>query len=290
MTKDDSDFTGVSWTVIFTDNKIENIDNTIGFNCEEDFVDWFFTNKKELQNVQIIFKNKLANIDIENIENMYEFFKFYLQTKKECDDELQKYNNTIAANENEELNEAMREFTRMNSDGKFLRAALVALGYQSMNYDDSFINVALALEIFQTSILIHDDIIDNATVRRGKETIPVVYKKNYKTPIKPASNFEEKRDRFADSMGICIGDLGFYLANELIVQGYKNNPNLARILSYYHNTAIKTCKGEMIDIILPFKEEFFETDEKLEEKIMEVYKLKSLVFRNWTILFRINFR
>ena len=31
----------------------------------------------------------------------------------------------------------------------------------------------------------------------------------------------------------------------------------------------------MIDIILPFKEEFFDTDPNLEEKIMEVYKLKT---------------
>ena len=33
--------------------------------------------------------------------------------------------------------------------------------------DDSYIDLAAALEIFQTAILIHDDIIDEADKRRG---------------------------------------------------------------------------------------------------------------------------
>ena len=37
--------------------------------------------------------------------------------------------------------------------------------------DDSYIDIAAAIEIFQTAILIHDDVIDEADKRRGLDTI-----------------------------------------------------------------------------------------------------------------------
>ncbi len=260
-----------TYTIIFTNENLEN-----AFTSVPEFLDWFFVNKKELINKTIEFKNEL-DIDINEVENMYQFLMFYLKTKKTCDISLKKYNKELLNEQNnEDIVKAITEFVRMNSDGKFLRASLVALGYQSTGKnDDNYVPLSLALEVFQTSILIHDDIIDKATVRRSKETIPVSYNKMYEKNTKSAEKFKEKRNDFADSMGICIGDLGFYLAEQLIVKNYKKSSNLGDILDYYHNTAIKTCKGEMIDILLPFKEEYFETDPKLEEKIMEVYKLKT---------------
>ena len=59
----------------------------------------------------------------------------------------------------------------MNSDGKFLRGCLIDLGYRLNKSDNYATTLAIAYETFQTSILIHDDIIDNAILRRGKETI-----------------------------------------------------------------------------------------------------------------------
>ena len=48
----------------------------------------------------------------------------------------------------------------------------------------------------------------------------------------------------------------------------------AKVLNYYNSVAIKTCEGEMIDVILPFYEEFY-GNENLEESVMEIYKLKT---------------
>ncbi len=264
------------YKIIFTDIQEKTADNIAYFSNGREFIDWFFANKNEFKNTKLVFESKLKNINCDDIQNMYEFLKFYLKIKKTCNDGMNNYNNNLLnEDKNEEIKKAISEFVRMNDNGKFLRATLVALGYQSMgNKDDNYLNLALALELFQTSILIHDDIIDNAVLRRGKETIPVSYNKHFNKETEQ-KNFKQKRQKFSDSMAICIGDLGFYLANELIVQGYKENRNLGNILSYYHQTAIKTCKGEMIDIVLPFKEEFFDTDPNLEEKIIEVYKLKT---------------
>ncbi len=264
------------YKIVFSEQQEKTADNMASFSNGKEFIDWFFANKNKLENTELFFESKINSISSSDIKNMYEFLKFYLKIKKVCNEGMDNYNNNLLNEEkNEEIKKAISEFVRMNDNGKFLRATLVALGYQSMGKsDDGYLNLALALELFQTSILIHDDIIDNAVLRRGKETIPVSYNNYFKT-ASDTIQFLAKRQKLSDSMAICIGDLGFYLANELIVQGYKDNKNLGKVLSYYHQTAIKTCKGEMIDIILPFKEEFFETDPQLEEKILEVYKLKS---------------
>ena len=75
-------------------------------------------------------------------------------------------------------------------------------------------------------------------------------------------------------MALCLGDLGFYLANKIIVQNYKGD-DLSRVLDYYTDVVIKTCHGEMIDVILPFFAEFYGDDDNLEDHVMEIYKLKT---------------
>ena len=52
-------------------------------------------------------------------------------------------------------------------------------------------------------------------------------------------------------MGICAGDIGFYIASGIIIYSYKNHPNFVDIISYYNQMVIKTCKGEMLDVMLP---------------------------------------
>lgn len=259
-----------TYNITFSKNKGE-----LNFETVASFIEWAFSDKKAIEKGKFNFKSEINDIDIDDVKNILPFLKYYIKVKKLCDKKMNSYNDSLRKlHSNNELQRAFDEFIRVNANGKFLRAMLTALGYQSTNKkDNKYIDLALALEVFQTSILIHDDIIDNAVVRRGKDTIPVSYNKSFKT--KKSDDFIQKRNKFSDSMAICIGDLGFYLAEELIVKNYKNNSNLSDILSYYHQTAIKTCMGEMIDITLPFKEEFYKTDPNLEEKITEVYKLKT---------------
>ena len=238
-----------------------------------DFITWA---KKETEEKRIAVKSEIDEIKPEDIINLYNFINFYKQTKPICESVTEQYNEKLLNQKYEELKEAALEFTRINKDGKYLRASLVGLGYQTTNKEDNYYkDLASALEIFQTSILIHDDIIDNAKIRRGKETIPVSYAKKYQNPTINKETFQEKQNNFSNSMGICIGDLGFYIANQIIIRVYKDNSNFTKLLDYYNDMVINTCKGEMLDIILPFKEEYFETNQNLESKIMEIYKLKT---------------
>ena len=156
----------------------------------------------------------------------------------------------------------------MNGDGKFLRGCLIDLGYKLTKNDDYAKTLSLAYETFETSILIHDDIIDNAHLRRNKETIHETYKDEFK-------KYNVENDNTNTSLALCIGDLGFFYTNEMITKKYKNDKNLAKLLSYYNNIVIKTIKGEIIDVALPFIEKNDKEHTLHEEDIMEIYRLKT---------------
>ena len=234
----------------------------------EEFLNWFLVNN--------IFGKKIKLLNVsEEIRNMYAFLNYYKKIKEICEKEMNSFNDSFSDNENKYLDEAFKMFASSNKGGKYLRAMLVALGYHSFGFDDYlFLPLSMALEVFQTSILIHDDIIDMASKRRGFDTIPIKYQKKYINPSKSGNDFNNKKKQLSDSMALCLGDIGFYLANQIIVKNYSNNSNLADILFYYNEVAIKTCKGEMIDVMLPFYEQFY-GEENLEDNIFEIYKLKT---------------
>ena len=240
-----------------------------------EFLKWFLGDKN-LYDKKIGFILDDEGI-IKKMEVLYSFLKYYLSVKDKFVLKMEDYNSLfIKGYSNRFLEEALEQFTSSNKGGKFLRACLIALGYQSFGKDDDkYLPLGIALELFQTSILIHDDIIDKADKRRGLDTIPMKYQKIYGDPIKSGDSFEVKRKDIGNSMALCLGDLGFYLALQIIVKNYRDNKNLNRVLEYYNDVAIKTCEGEMVDVILPFYEEFYGEEDDLESHVMEIYKLKT---------------
>ena len=253
-------------TFLNSNSKVVTLKNS------EDFLKWVMEERPFDKKVGFLGSSK----EVGKMDAMYSFLKYYYKIKQICENKMAFYNDLLSKEDNRFLEEALNQFISSNKGGKYLRATLVALGYQSFGKeDDDYLPLALALEIFQTSILIHDDIIDMADKRRGMDTIPVKYKKIYESPIRENETFDEKRNNVANSMALCLGDMGFYLANQIIVKNYSNNPKLSYLLEYYNDVAIKTCKGEMIDVVLPFYEEFYGYEEGLENQIMEIYKLKT---------------
>ena len=250
-------------------------DRVIKIKDSAEFLKWFMGDKS-------LFSKKIGFIidddgEIKKIEVMYEFLKYYLSVKDKFTLKMDDYNSLfVKGYSNRFLEEALQQFVSSNKGGKFLRACLIALGYQSFGKDDdNYLPLGCALELFQTSILIHDDIIDKADKRRGMDTIPIKYEKLYSDPIKEDESFNDKRHDIGSSMALCLGDMGFYLALQVIAQNYKDNENLGKVLEYYNSVAIKTCEGEMVDVILPFYEEFYSGLDDLESYVMEIYKLKT---------------
>lgn len=246
-------------------------EKVINVTSSSEFLDWFFSVKPFDKKIGFYGESK----QIGKIQCVYEFLKYYFGVLQKCEKEMENFNELTILEDNRFVREAMEQFSFSNASGKFLRACLVSLGYGVLNSDDKWVKLALALEIFQTSILIHDDIIDKAHVRRGIPTIPIRYGQIYSDSKYDRDNFLKKRGNLGNSMALCIGDVGLYLSNQMVVKNYMSNPNLGKVLEYYNDMAIKTCKGEMIDVVLPFYSEFYGDLEDLEDNIIEIYKLKT---------------
>lgn len=68
----------------------------------------------------------------------------------------------------------------LNSGGKMLRPAFVVIASNFGNYNEERARaLAAVVEMFHMATLVHDDVIDDAMLRRGKETVQSKYGKNY---------------------------------------------------------------------------------------------------------------
>jgi len=107
--------------------------------------------------------------------------------------------------------DAIQRLTPFVKSGKMLRSGLVCLGYKMCGRKVSsvIIPAATAVEFFQAALLIHDDIIDRDNFRRGLPSLFYQY----------AQRGEEEGlsdpTHFGEGMGICLGDIAFFLAFEL---------------------------------------------------------------------------
>lgn len=250
-------------------NLCNEVTKTYYFSNIKDFFN-FIKKEKYTLNTKIGFTGGASTPkeQIKEYANLLDFFIYYKTKLKEFETDLKKINKSFLEDDNPIVIDAVNKFINMNGDGKFLRGCLIDLGYKLTKNDDYAKTLSLAYETFETSILIHDDIIDNAHLRRNKETIHETYKDEFK-------KYNVENDNTNTSLALCIGDLGFFYTNEMITKKYKNDKNLAKLLSYYNNIVIKTIKGEIIDVALPFIEKNDKKHALREEDIMEIYRLKT---------------
>lgn len=122
--------------------------------------------------------------------------------------------------------------------GKKIRPALTLLSYNLFKEDvKNSLNAALAWEIFHNFTLMHDDLMDNADMRRGE---PSVHKK------------------WNENTAILSGDAMLILAYKYIAK-YSGN-TLEKLLDLFSTTAAEIIEGQEYD--LSFEERL---DVKIEE-------------------------
>ena len=229
-------------------------------------------------NITIIGTKNVKYEQIIEYKNLTEFFLSYKEELKVIDKGMNKINNSfIDKNDNAVVKDLLDKFIYMNSGGKYIRAFLISLGYHiaSKTEDDYYIPLATAYETFQTSILVHDDIIDKANMRRGKKTIPTQYIDKFNKYDKQDEDFDTIKVETANSMAICAGDIGFFLTTKIIVDNYAKNDNLDKILSLYNDVLINTGKGEVIDVLLPFVDKYSSKYKVKESDVYDIYRLKT---------------
>lgn len=96
--------------------------------------------------------------------------------------------------------------------GKMIRGILVRLGYElcaSTEPDAAMVRVldraGAAMEFFQAGLLIHDDIMDRDTLRRGNATVHAQYERE------AAEASAADPGHHGLSLGMCAGDIAFFL-------------------------------------------------------------------------------
>ena len=168
------------------------------------------------------------------------------------DKEIEKYL------DNEFIKNSLEELKRLSKGGKRVRGYLVKLGQMLFGKDDdSYVDIAAAIEIFQTAILIHDDIIDEADKRRGMDTI------NSKYP-----------GHIGIAKAICIGDLGFFISYRIINNSLISKELKDEIIRIYSKTLHNTVNGEIVDVELPLKD--LNYHKNMSEKIIyDIYVNKT---------------
>ncbi|MFI3278539.1 MAG: polyprenyl synthetase family protein [Rikenellaceae bacterium] len=114
----------------------------------------------------------------------------------------------------------------MSSGGKRLRPMLTMLACEIFSDDiDHALPAAAAIEIFHNFTLLHDDIMDNAELRRS---LPTVHSK------------------WGQNVAILSGDVMTILAYEQLA---KVSPEyLPRVLSRFNTVAIQVCEGQQYDM------------------------------------------
>ena len=133
---------------------------------------------------------------------------------------------------------------RFVEGGKLVRGALVLLlhGVFGGSSTEAARQTAAAMELIQAAFLIHDDIMDRDYVRRGHPTINAQYQSE-------GHNFKfGDPEHYGNSMGICAGDIAFFLAMRLLADLDASAEIRNKILLYSSRTIVSTAVAQMQDV------------------------------------------
>ena len=133
--------------------------------------------------------------------------------------------------------------------GKRVRPLLCLLGTRIFGGNvNQALPAAVAVELFHNFTLMHDDIMDNADVRRGKPTV---------------------HSRWSPSQAILSGDVTMVLAYEQLLKIPVEIRE--KVIHLFNQTAIEVCEGQQFDL------DFEKRTDVSEEEYLNMIKLKTSV-------------
>jgi geranylgeranyl diphosphate synthase type II len=133
--------------------------------------------------------------------------------------------------------------------GKRIRPILTLISGELFGADLSHCkNAALAIELFHNFTLIHDDIMDNAPLRRSQQTV---------------------HEKWNTNIAILSGDVLFVKAYELL--SYCSERHIKDLLALFSKTAREVCEGQQMDMDFETRFDVSETE------YIEMIRLKTSV-------------
>lgn len=114
----------------------------------------------------------------------------------------------------------------MGLGGKRIRPLLLLMSYQLFNEDiREAIPAAIGIELFHNFTLLHDDIMDNAPIRRGNKTV---------------------HEKWDTNTAILSGDVMMIQAYQLIAKS--ENSVLQEVMDIFSKAAVTVCEGQQLDM------------------------------------------
>jgi len=157
----------------------------------------------------------------------------------------------------------LQEFTMRG--GKRLRPALLYHSYRMFNKTnlEKVQKLSIFIELIQSFLLIHDDIMDKSELRRGDITIHKLYGQ-----FATENNYQDK-ENFGNSMGILLGDLANQLAIQIITNSEFEDSKKLQLLGLIFKEISAVIFGQAHDILYSLR-----TDYTIED-IMFVHYYKT---------------
>ena len=208
------------------------------------------------------------------------FKEFFMRAKKEIEAASAEYfdDYRMVAADNALVQLSLKSLREQHEGGKRIRGAMIKLGEQiaSCGQSDKYLPIAVGYELFQTSVLIHDDIIDKSDTRRKKATIHAESEKK----IQNISHISDIAARhYGISRALCIGDYGFFISYQFLSKCKIETAALANVYSIYSKILALTCEGEIMDSLLPFEKASvlnnLDNYEEYERIVRQIYEYKT---------------
>ena len=177
-----------------------------------------------------------------------------LKYKKLISKELTELENNLSSSVSSEIELATEVSSYLvNSGGKRIRPAICILVAKAFNYSgNDLIRLASSIELLHTATLIHDDVVDESLMRRGKESI---------------------QNKWDNAHGVLVGDFVYSKAFQLMASF--DNPNIIRALA---NATNRISEGEVLQLSLKNKDKLTENQyfEIIDRKTAELFKVSSV--------------
>lgn len=151
--------------------------------------------------------------------------------------------------------------------GKRIRPLLFVLTYKGYSPKRSYcekklFTSAASIELLHDYMLIHDDVIDNSDIRRGRPTLHKLFDQKIRLP---------DNKKIGPKLAIIAGDIIFALAIEAFLSVDENMERKEEALKKLVETAAYTGAGEFIDVVSGHKP----IDAITEKDIFLNYTLKT---------------
>jgi geranylgeranyl diphosphate synthase type I len=139
--------------------------------------------------------------------------------------------------------------------GKMVRGGLIVVLYEALGGSDDIASIGAAMELVQSSVLIHDDIMDQDDMRRGLAAMHI-----------QLAGIDNNREPLScgEALAICLGDIGFFMAYDILAS------EGSEVISLFSDELTSLGYGQMGDVEMGVS-----LDNPTYEEIQKIFRYKT---------------